>query len=228
MSEAPVKLLLVGATGMVGRAILARSVGRSDVAVTGIARREVPRPAGARIEMLIADPADWGRAIAAAAPDVLVSALGTTIRAVGGDKAKFRGVDHDLVLACASAAKAAGVRHMIAVSSVGAASGSRNFYLSVKGETEDGLAKLHFERLDLLRPGLLRGTREGPLRPAERIGMVASPAVDLLLHGGMTRYRSIRAETVADAVLGLVHERRAGRFVHEYEGLVRAARGKNR
>ena len=231
----PRTVILVGATGMVGRAVMARAVGQNTIRLHAIARREVPLPKGARMEMLLADPAHWPEAIAASAAgagagtepaasaDCIVIALGTTIAAVGGDKAAFRAVDHDLVLSCATAAKAAGIRQAIVVSSVGANAGARNFYLSVKGETEDALARLHFTRLDVLRPGLLRGHREGPLRAGERIGMIASPLIDLALHGKARRYRSIRATTVADAALALVGARPDGRFVHEHDQLLRAA-----
>lgn len=229
-SQSPRTVLLVGATGMVGRAVMARAVGRDAIRLHAIARREVPLPTGARMEMLLADPARWPEAIAASgagtggSADCIVIALGTTIATVGGDKAAFRAVDHDLVLSCARAAKAAGVRQAIVVSSVGANAGASNFYLSVKGETEDALAKLHFGRLDLLRPGLLRGHREGPLRTGERIGMLASPLLDLALHGRLRRFRSIRATAVADAVLALVGARPDGRFVHEHDQLLRAVR----
>jgi uncharacterized protein YbjT (DUF2867 family) len=229
--QTPRTVILVGATGMVGRAVMARAVGRDAIRLHAIARREVPLPAGARMEMLLADPGNWPEAIAAsgagsdlaASADCIIIALGTTIAAVGGDKSAFRAVDHDLVLACARAAKQAGIRQAIVVSSVGANTGARNFYLSVKGETEDALARLHFTRLDVLRPGLLRGHREGPLRPGERIGMIASPLIDLALHGKARRYRSIRASTVADAALALVGARPDGRFVHEHDQLLRAA-----
>ena len=231
-SQAPRTVILVGATGMIGRAVMARAVGQNSIRLHAIARREVPLPAGARMEMLLADPARWPEAIAASgagsdlatSADCIVIALGTTIAAVGGDKAAFRAVDHDLVLACARAAKQSGIRQAIVVSSVGANAGARNFYLSVKGETEDALAKLHFTRLDVLRPGLLRGHREGPLRAGERIGMIASPLMDIALHGKARRYRSIRATTVADAALALVGARPDGRFVHEHDQLLRAAR----
>ena len=231
-SQAPRTVILVGATGMIGRAVMARAVGQDSLRLHAIARREVPLPAGARMEMLLADPARWPEAIAASgagsdlatSADCIVIALGTTIAAVGGDKAAFRAVDHDLVLACARAAKQSGIRQAIVVSSVGANAGARNFYLSVKGETEDALAKLHFTRLDVLRPGLLRGHREGPLRAGERIGMIASPLMDMALHGKARRYRSIRATTVADAALALVGARPDGRFVHEHDQLLRAAR----
>lgn len=223
IDASPPLALLVGATGMVGRAVMARSVGRGDVRLLALARREVPLPPGARMEMVLADPAAWPDAIARAGAAALVIALGTTIKAAGS-QAAFRAVDHDLVLACARAAREAGVRQAILVSSVGAEAGSRNFYLSVKGQTEDALAKLHFPRLDILRPGLLLGRREGPARPGERLGMIASPLLNLALQGKARRYRSIRASDVADAALALVGMRPDGRFVLEHDQLLRAAR----
>lgn len=218
------RIVLVGATGLVGREVMARAVGRHDVRLTAVARREVPLPKGARMEMLIAEPEHWPDAIAAGRPHTVVIALGTTIRAVGGDKAAFRAVDRDLVLMAARAAKEAGARQLVFVSSVGARFASGNFYLSVKGETEDALAKLRFDRLDILRPGLLRGRREGPARPAETVGMAVAPMVDLVLQGGLRKYRSIRASTLADVILALSAAKPKGRFVHEHDAMMRVLR----
>ena len=168
MSESPksepiradsIRIVLVGATGLIGTTLIQRAVGRDGYRLTAIARRETSLPVGARMELLVADPAQWGEAIAASDSAVIVIALGTTWRASGKDEAVFRATDKDLVLACAQAAKAAGVKHCIIVSSVGAAISSRGLYLRVKGEVEDALAKLKFERLDILRPGLMRGPR---------------------------------------------------------------------
>ncbi|MCW1383452.1 NAD(P)H-binding protein [Novosphingobium sp. KCTC 2891] len=211
------RVVLVGATGMVGQQVMAAAVGREDIRLTAVARREVPLPPGARMEMLLSDTSHWPYAIAVGRPTTVVIALGTTIKAVGGDKAAFRAVDQELVLMCARAAKEAGARQLIVVSSVGAALSSRNFYLSVKGEVEDQLAKLRFDRLDILRPGLLRGRREGPLRMGERIAMVLSPVLDLLMLGGLARYRSARASDLARVVVRLVGARPNGRFVHHHD-----------
>lgn len=221
MSE-PLQIVLVGATGLIGTTLIQRMVGRERYRLTAIARREAPLPAAARMEMLVADPAEWGEAIAAANANVIVIALGTTWRAAGRNEAVFRAVDKDLVLACAQAAKAAGVRQCIVVSSVGAAMSSRGLYLRVKGEVEDALAKLKFERLDILRPGLLRGPRT-ERRPAERLAMLATPLIDRLLHGGARKYRSVRATTMADAILQLAVEKPRGKFVHEHDAIERAA-----
>ena len=218
----PIQIVLVGATGLIGGVVIERAVGRERYRLTAIARREAPLPAGARMEMLVADPANWAQAIAAADAATIVIALGTTWKAAGKDEAVFRATDHDLVLACAGAAKAVGVRQCIAVSSVGALSSSSNRYLRTKGEVEDALAKLKFERLDILRPGLLRGSR-GESRPAESLAMLASPLTDALMHGGLRRYRSVRATVVADAILALAAEKPRGRFIHEHDAIVRAA-----
>lgn len=221
MSE-PTRIALVGATGLIGMSLIRFSVGRSDFRIVGIARREAQLPPGARMEMLLAPPENWGDAIAAARPDVLVCALGTTWRKAGKDEAAFRAVDQDLVLACAKAAKDCGARQMITVSSVGADPYSKNFYLKVKGEVEQQLGKVGMPRLDILRPGLLRGPRE-ELRPAEKLGMVASPLLDLLMHGKYAKYRSIRSDVIARAIVGLTREKMAGRFVFEHEAILRAA-----
>ena len=219
----PTRIALVGATGLIGMSLIRLSVNRPDIRIVGISRREAALPPGARMEMLLADPAHWDDAIAAANADVLVCALGTTWAKAGKDEAAFRSVDQDLVLACGKAAKAAGVRQMIAISSVGADPMAKNFYLRVKGETEQQLGKLGLTRLDILRPGLLKGPRE-ELRPAERLGMIASPVADLLMHGAHRKYRSIRAEVVAQAIVGLTREAMAGRFVFEHDAILRAAR----
>lgn len=217
------RICLVGATGLVGSSIVEQAVGRSDLRIVGVARREAKLPKGAHMEMLLAEPSRWPEAIAASNADVLVCALGTTIRKEGHDTAAFRAVDHDLVLACGRAAMAAGIDHMVVVSSVGADRASRSFYLRVKGEMEDDLALLGLRRLDIVRPGLLRGPRV-ERRPAEQLAMHLGPAIDLLLHGGLRRYRSIRTDVLARAIFALAAESAGGRFVHEHDALLRAAR----
>lgn len=222
MSE-PTRIALVGASGLVGSSLIRLACGRSDLRIVAIARRELSLPAGAQMEVLLADPASWGDAIAAANATVMVSALGTTWKKSGKDEAAFRAVDQELVLSCARAAKAAGVRQLIAVSSIGADRAARNFYLRVKGEVEEDLRKLGIARLDIIRPGLLRGARQ-ELRPAERLAMLASPLADLAMQGGWRKYRSIKADTVARAIIAIAHEKAAGRFQFEHDAIVRAAR----
>ena len=223
MSEPP-RIVLVGATGLVGGAVIAKSIGRDDFRLAAIARREVRLPARARMELFVAEPPQWGEVIEALRPTAVICALGTTWKKAGKDEAAFRAVDEELVLETAKAAKAHGVERFVAVSSTGADTASGNFYLRVKGEVERQLAMFRFRRLDVLRPGLLRGPRTGDRRLGERLGIAFSPVADLLLHGKYRAMRSISAERVAEAALALAMHKAAGRFVHDNDAILRAAR----
>jgi uncharacterized protein YbjT (DUF2867 family) len=220
----PIRFGLVGSTGLVGRTIMEALVGREDFRLIAISRREVKLPQGARMEMRLAKPSQWGEVIAQTNLDVLVCALGTTWDKAGKDEAAFREVDEKLVLAVAQAAKQAGVRHFVFVSSAGANPLSKTFYMRVKGEVEKALIKLQFPRLDIVRPGLLRGRRQGDLRFLESIGIVLAPITDQFLTGHKRRFRSISVDRLVDAILGLAKTKAGGRFVHEHDGLMLAAK----
>jgi uncharacterized protein YbjT (DUF2867 family) len=220
----PVRIALVGATGLVGRRMIEIASVGDDVRILGIARREAALPPGARMEMFVAEPAKWGEVLGAVRPRALICALGTTWKKAGKDEAAFRAVDHDLVLATAEAATRAGVPNMVLVSAAGADARSKSFYMRVKGETEEALGRIGFKRLDILRPGLLRGERVDDLRFAERAAILAAPLIDPLLGGKWERYRSIDAGLVAEAALGLALRKAGGRFTHDNEAMRRAAR----
>jgi uncharacterized protein YbjT (DUF2867 family) len=214
------RVLMVGATGLVGR-LLADRLLEGGAEVESLARRASGRAHPAWFERI--GPAEtWPGLAGATVADVAVCALGTTMRAAGS-KAAFRAVDFGLVVDFAHAARAAGVRRMIAVSSVGADPQSRNFYLRTKGEMEQALEGLGFERLDIVRPGLLRGPRGGNRRPGERIGILLSPLANLILRGSLDRYAAIDAETVAEAIARLAGGERPGLFRHHNRDLVRLA-----
>lgn len=223
MSE-PLRIALVGGSGLIGSHIVRLCVGREDMRLTAIARSELTLPLGAKMEVFVAEPAKWGEVIEALRPTAVICALGTTWKKAGKDEAAFRAVDQELVLAVARAAKAHGVERFVSVSSVGADAHAKGFYLRVKGETDRELAKIGLGRLDVLRPGLLRGKRGGERRPGERLAIFASPLINPFLRGTARQYRAIDAETVARAALYLATRPAHGRFVHDNDAIERAAR----
>ncbi len=210
----PLRIVLAGSSGLIGSHITQLAKMHVNCTLTALSRAVAP-----------AD--HWPSLIAKARPDVLISALGTTWKASGRSEDAFRAVDQHLVLACAKAAKDAGASYCISISSIGASAKASGFYLRVKGEVENQLAALDFRRLDLLRPGLLRGKRGGELRVSERAAIIASPLTDLLMIGSLRRYRSITAENVAKAALQLARESgrdcSEGKHIHEHDALIAAA-----
>ncbi len=218
------RIALVGATGLVGREVIKACIGKDRIRLVGIARRETALPAGARMEMFVAEPDKWGEVLEAVKPDALICALGTTWKRAGKDEAAFRAVDQYLVLDTARAALAAGVTRMVTVSSVNADPNAKLFYPRVKGETEQQLSKVGFKRLDILQPGLLMGSRQDDARLGEGLAKIISPISDLMLQGALRKFRSIEGRTVAEGALALASRKAAGRFTHDNDMIRRAAR----
>jgi uncharacterized protein YbjT (DUF2867 family) len=163
------KLLLAGATGLVGGHVLAQALAdpRIDAVVAPVRRALPPHP------KLLAPTIDF-EALPEDAPwwaaDAAISALGTTIGKAGSQEA-FRRVDHTYQLAVARLASRHGTPSFVLNSALGADPASRFFYNRVKGELERDLAGLDFTSLTFVRPGLIGGERSES-RPAERAALV--------------------------------------------------------
>lgn len=216
------RVVMICATGLVGSLVADRLLADALFEEVHAVTRRASGRRHARWREHMAPASDWPALARAIKAETAVSALGTTMRAAGGE-AGFRAVDLEMVTAFAGAAAAAGAQHMLTVSSVGADPGSRNFYLRIKGEMEHELRKLGVRRLDVLRPGLLRGPRGGERRWGERIGIALSPLVNIALRGPLDRYAAIDAAKVADAAVACLHEAGPGNFVHENRDILRQA-----
>jgi uncharacterized protein YbjT (DUF2867 family) len=214
------RIILAGASGLIGGQVaqLLSAAGHDVYCVLRRDSNKLPR----NVHQIVGGTPDWPALIRETGADVAISCLGTTMRDAGS-KAAFAAVDLDLVTRIAAAAKDSGASHFISVSSVGAGPNSRNFYLSTKGRAEAQIAALGFTRTDIMRPGLLRGNRGGPVRFGEQIGTMLSPLTDKLMIGSLARYRSIPAENVARAIVSLTKEGGQGNFIHENSAIERLA-----
>lgn len=185
--------IVVGATGLVGRALVEQLVAARHVdRVVTVTRRAV-RHASPKVTNHVVDFERLDDAASAFRGEWLFSALGTT-RAQAGSVEAQRRVDLDYQLAAARLAAANGVRHYLLVSSSFANATSGNAYLRMKGELEQQVLALPFERISIFQPSLLTGARERP-RPGEAVGEAILRAVTVI--PGLRRYRPIRGEQVA-------------------------------
>ncbi|RMF15255.1 MAG: NAD-dependent dehydratase [Gammaproteobacteria bacterium] len=192
------KLMVLGATGAVGREVLelAARDGRFE-SIVAPTRRPLPARAGLvnpvwPMTLPLPEDAAWQ-------VDALICCLGSTLRKAGS-RAAFRQVDHDLVLAAAARARAGGARTCVLNSSLGADPQSGNFYLRTKGETERDLADIGFERLVYVRPSLIDAGRE-EVRPAEWLGIRVARVLRPLIPD---RYKPVTPEKIAQTMLNAV------------------------
>ncbi|OKL55739.1 Protein fmp52-1, mitochondrial [Talaromyces atroroseus] len=98
-------------------------------------------------------------------PSIFLSALGTTRSQAGGLENQYK-LDLGLNIECAKAAREAGAKVYVLLSSSGANSSSMVPYVKLKGQCEEAAKELGFEHTVIVRPGLIVGQREES-RPAE-------------------------------------------------------------
>ena len=212
--------LLAGASGLVGGHLLRLLLADGAYArVITLARRQLD----ARHAKLDQRVLDLGALDAVADPphvDDAFCCIGTTIKKAGSQEA-FRRVDYDYVLAFARAAQRARARQFLLVTALGADPASRIFYSRVKGEVELAVRQLSYQGVQIFRPSFLIGDR-AERRLAERIGVPVARALAPLLVGRLRRYRPIRAEDVARAMLHIAKEAPRGPNVFEYDGMIAA------
>jgi uncharacterized protein YbjT (DUF2867 family) len=194
----PLTALLVGATGLVGRALLHELLVASEYAkVRALVRRPLePHP---KLEAHVVDfekPSSWADVLEARH---VFCALGTTLKKAGSEAA-FRKIDLDLPLELLRRARERGATAAFVVSALGAEAASKVLYYRTKGELERGLKELGYPTLGVFRPSLLTGQRSES-RTAERIGIAAAKAVSPLLVGGLRKLRPIAAKDVARAMV---------------------------
>jgi len=197
--------LLAGATGLVGRALLALLLDDPRYgSMHVVLRRLVPDiPQGGK---LVVHRVDFAHLPAAfpAVDDVYI-ALGTTIAAAGSEAA-FRQVDFDFVVATARAARAAGARRLAVVSALGADAGSRVFYNRVKGEMQQAIAALGYPSIVIAQPSLLLGDRAAlgqPVRAGERWAARLLGPIRRIVPGAV---RPIEAPAVAAALIAAMRD----------------------
>lgn len=188
-------LLLVGATGLVGRHVLELALADPRVkAIVAPGRRDLPprrKLHAPRVDFdRLPEDAPWWRA------DAVICALGTTMKKAGS-RGAFQRVDHDYPLAVARLAHAHGTPAYVLNSAMGADAASRFFYNRVKGEVEDAIAGVGFESLTLVRPGAIGGTRDES-RLGERVMLSVLGAAGPLLP---RRWRVNPATMIAQAML---------------------------
>lgn len=204
------KVLHVGASGLVGRAVLSQLLADLRVEhVVAPGRRPLPT-LHPRLHNPVVDfehlpaQAPWWRV------DAVICTLGTTLRQAGS-QAAFRRVDHDYPLEVARRALDHGAQAFALNSSMGADAHSRFFYLRVKGELEQALGALAYPSLTCVRPGFIGGARSPP-RPAEvavtRVATALGPVLP-------RRWRINPAERVAAALVHAAVQALPGRHVVE-------------
>lgn len=137
--------------------------------------------------------------------------IGTTRSKVKGDLKQYHQIDVGIGQRVAQVSKQVGVKAFHLVSSVGANAQSKGFYLRFKGELENIVMDIGFEKTGIYRPSMLLGPRQ-EFRLGERIGK----GLMSIFHSiTPKKYQGVPAKKVAQVMLAYDQAPKQGCHIFE-------------
>jgi uncharacterized protein YbjT (DUF2867 family) len=161
------KALVIGATGATGKDLVQQLLNDKDFEAVDIFVRKPIDIQNDKLNVHVVNfekPEEWKNAVKG---DVAFSCLGTTLKDAGSKEAQ-RKVDFDYQYEFAKAAKDNNVDDYVLVSAYGADPKSKIFYSKMKGELEEAVKQLHFNKITVFKPGMLE--RKDSQRTGEVLG----------------------------------------------------------
>ncbi|ASW73433.1 semialdehyde dehydrogenase [Chryseobacterium piperi] len=161
------KALVIGATGATGKDLVSQLLNDKDFEEVDVFVRKPIDVKSDKLKVHVVNfdkPEEWMDSVQG---DVAFSCLGTTLKTAGSKEAQ-RKVDFDYQYEFAKAAKQNNVDDYILVSAYGANPKSKIFYSKMKGELEDAVKQLHFNKITIFKPGMLE--RKDSDRTGEVLG----------------------------------------------------------
>lgn len=206
---------VIGATGLVGEQLVLQLLGHPEFEKVVVFGR---RKSGLNHSKLVEELIDFDRPESWAAlvkGDVLFSTLGTTIKTAKTKENQFR-VDFTYQYEFAKAASQNGVTTYVLVSSLGADSKSSVFYSRMKGELDEAVSRLPFQKTIIVRPSILDGNRKEK-RPAEKVSLAIMGALSKVI---LKKYRPTPVDLLASQMIRLSLEEKSGYQIIEASEII--------
>lgn len=208
MSKKKLNALVLGANGLVGLHTVELLLQNEQFQhIYAVSRRgiEIEHPKLIQIKAGVETIAEHIQSLKI---NCMFSCLGSTRKKTPDLKDYYR-VDYVYPLLVADILHQNGCKAVCLVSALGANAQSRNFYMKLKGETEQDIEKIGFDTLHIFQPSLIKGKRNES-RLAEGIALGLFTVIDPLLIGGLKKYRSIQAKDIASAMVNVSTEEQKG------------------
>jgi len=208
----PYQVILVGASGLIGSNLLSLLIESDEISRILLLVRKPLKVSNQKVQELIVNFDELEKFRSEIMGDIIYSCLGTT-KAANPDKDQYRKIDLEYPLKLAEIGVKNGISQFHLVSSLCANHTASNSYLKLKGELEKELKQASIISLHIYQPSLLTGDRRES-RTLEKLATSAFKLIDPLLIGPLIKYRSIKAETVAQAMLNQSIKNIQGTFTY--------------
>ena len=212
------KAVLLGASGLIGSSLLGQLLASPHYSEVLVLVRKPLNQQHPKLKVLVVDFDKLNDYAENLKTDVVFCCLGTTKKKTP-DQENYRKIDYQYPLDMGWIAYTNGAAQYHLVSSLGANPQSSIFYSRLKGEVERDLKTIPFKTIHIYRPSLLDGERKES-RLGERLMIYAMRALNPLLIGSLKKYRSIRIDRVAAAMLNQSLVDKRGIFIHQSDQLL--------
>lgn len=204
------KALIIGATGATGKDLVEVLLQDPEYTAVVIFVRRSTGITHSKLTEVLADFDKLEEISPQINGDVLFSCLGTTLKAAGTKEKQYH-IDYEIPARFAAIAKANGVRGTVLLSAYGAAAKRRIFYSRIKGQLEDAIAVMGFEKYIIFRPGLL--LRKGTDRFGERVSAAILKALNTI--GLIRKFKPLPTSVLAEKMAKAPKVLTAGKHVIE-------------
>ncbi len=218
--------LIVGATGLIGKACLYRLLDNAAYTkVIALVRKPLVIKSH-KLQQIVLNFDELNLHQHELIADDVYCCLGTTIK-VAGSQEKFRKVDFDYPYQLAQLAFENGAKQFLLVSAMGANVASSVFYSRVKGEVEQAISALNYPSFKVFRPSLLLGSRT-EFRAGEQIAKVLMKGLRFLFIGPLKKYKAIEGSKVAQEMVSSALLKEEGKIIYENDQLFELAEKTNK
>ncbi|WP_207429552.1 NAD-dependent epimerase/dehydratase family protein [Pedobacter sp. SYSU D00535] len=193
------KVVIAGASGLVGSHLLRLLNEQPEVTEIVLLVRTLIPGLSTKVKQIMINfdkLSSYGREITG---DAVYCCLGTT-RKKTPDLNTYYKIDHDYPVELAKLASRNGINQYHLISAMGANANSSIFYNRVKGETERDIGAVNLPSTLIYRPSLITGNRLES-RPFEKVAAAFMSTINPFLWGPLEKYKSIEAETIAQAMV---------------------------
>lgn len=193
--------IILGATGLTGRLLLARLVADDSYSSIKLFSRRDSGNSSPKIKEFIGDVLQLENFKDDFTADELFCCIGTT-SAKTKDRTVYKTIDFGIPVAAAKLAKENNIPTFLVISSIGANTKSNIFYSRTKGEMEQAVLNIKIPNTYILRPSLIMGERD-QRRIGEHVGAVLLKLTSVFLVGRLKKFRAIEADCIASAMISL-------------------------
>lgn len=195
--------IVLGASGATGSELLKLLLNDASYSTIKLFNRSPLGKSNEKVQEYIIDLFELEKHRAHFTGDEVFCCIGTTKSKTPDEETYYR-IDYGIPVTAAKIAKENSINTFIVISALGASKNSRIFYSRTKGEMEEAVKSYVIPKTHILQPSLIVAERKEK-RVMEKIAAAAMRLINPLLMGNAAKYKSIKANNIARAMVWLAN-----------------------